>query len=244
LDAQPASTTVTDRPARSPDDSAIELELEAHRHELTGHCRRILGSGFEAEDAVQETMVRAWRRIDGFEGRSTLRSWLYRIATNVCIDMRRGPQRRAQPVDLGPSSMADAALSAARSVPAWGEPAHGGQVVAAGGDPADLVASRETIRLALVATLRHLPPRQRAVLILREVLRWHACEVAELLDSSVASVNSALQRARATLGAVDGSATGANVADAGQQELLSRYLHAFEHDDIGSLVSLVQAHGS
>ena len=241
MDAHPASATTIDRPRRHPDASTIELELEAHRRELTGHCQRMLGSGFEAEDAVQETMVRAWHGIDGFEGRSTIRSWLYRIATNVCLDMRRRPQRRTQPVDLGPSSTGVVAVGAARSEPGRVEPVRDARIVPAGGDPANLAASREAIRHALVTTLRHLPPRQRGVLILREVLRWQASEVAELLGTSVASVNSALQRARATLDAVNRDASGPKVVDGEQQELLARYLDAFERYDIGSLVSLASS---
>src|SRR5438309_6974137 len=164
--------------------ATIELDLETHRRELTGYCYRMLGSGFEAEDAVQETMVRAWKGIDGFEGRSELRSWLYRIATNVCLDMLQGPQRRARPVDLGPSSTADSVLAPGLPEHAWVQPVADARVLPTDGDPAELAASRETIRLAFVAALQHLPPRQRAVLILREVLRWQASEVAELLGTS------------------------------------------------------------
>ncbi|HET6836215.1 MAG TPA: RNA polymerase subunit sigma-70 [Acidimicrobiales bacterium] len=239
MDAAPASARIIDRSGRRPDAGIIELEVEAHRRGLTGHCRRMLGSGFEAEDAVQETMVRAWRRIDGFEGRSTLRTWLYRIATNVCLDMRRRPQRRAQPMDLGPSSTADAALGPARSERPSVQPLPDGHVAHAGGDPAEVALSRETIRLALTAALRHLPPRQRAVLILREVLGWRAREVADLLGTTVASVNSALQRARATLDAIDHDATDSQGVDGEQQQLLARYLDAFERYDISWLVALV-----
>ena len=217
----------------------IELELETHRRELTGYCYRMLGSGFEAEDAVQETMVRAWRGIDGFEGRAALRSWLYRIATNVCLDMLQGPQRRARPMDLGPSSTADSTLAAGLPEHSWVQPVADARVLPTDSDPAELAASRETIRLAFVAALQHLPPRQRAVLILREVLRWQASEVAELLDTSVASVNSALQRARATLETVDLDGAGADSMDPDQQELLARYVAAFEAYDITSLVSLL-----
>ncbi|MEA2716798.1 MAG: polymerase sigma-70 factor, subfamily, partial [Actinomycetota bacterium] len=179
----------------------LEEDLEQYRRELTGYCYRMLGSAFEADDAVQETMVRAWRGIDGFEGRSAMRSWLYRIATNVCLDMLRGRQRRAVAMDLGPSSTADTFTGATRPEHAWLQPIPDARVVPTDGDPAELAEARESIRLAFVTALQHLPPRQRAVLILREVLRWHATEVAELLDTSVASVNSALQRARATLAA-------------------------------------------
>ncbi|MEY2403302.1 MAG: polymerase sigma-70 factor, subfamily [Acidimicrobiaceae bacterium] len=214
-------------------------ELEAHRRELTGYCYRMLGSGFEAEDAVQETMVRAWKNIDGFEGRSSLRSWLYRIATNVCLDMLQGPQRRARPMDLGPSSPASTPLPAGIAEHNWVMPVPDSRVLADDGDPADLAASRESIRLAFVAALQHLPAKQRAVLILREVLRWQATEVAELLDTSVASVNSALQRARATLETVNVDVTSPLQVDDAQRELLERYVDAFERYDITSLVSLL-----
>src|SRR5207253_5627857 len=164
-------------------------ELEEHRRELTAYCYRMLGSPFEAEDAVQDTLLRAWKAIDRFEGRSALRSWLYRIATNVCLDMLGGKERRVRPMDLGPAREPIESNLNTPEIP-WIEPIP---------DPSDLAVSRETTRLALVAALQHLPPRQRAVLILCEVLRWKASEVAELLETSVASVNSALQRARATL---------------------------------------------
>lgn len=217
----------------------IELDLEAHRRELTAYCYRMLGSGFEAEDAVQETMVRAWRGIDGFEGRSALRSWLYRIATNVCLDMARGPQRRARPMDLGPASTADTVLGDGLPEETWIQPVRDDRVLPLDGDPAELAASRDSIRLAFVAALQHLPPRQRAVLILREVLRWQASEVAELLGTTVASVNSALQRARATLDTIDLESTDGAPSDARHQELLRRYVEAFERYDVGSLVSLL-----
>jgi RNA polymerase sigma-70 factor (ECF subfamily) len=219
-------------------DVDLPTELEAYRQELTGYCYRMLGSGFEAEDAVQEAMVRAWRGIDRFEGRSALRSWLYRIATNVCLDMLRGPQRRARPMDLGPSSTAGGNLGPHVPEEAWVQPIADAKVLPADLDPAELAASRESIRLAFVAALQHLPPRQRAVLILREVLRWQAAEVAELLDTSVASVNSALQRARATLAERDVDAASPQV-DAEQRELLARYVDAFERYDIDSLVALL-----
>ncbi|MGB8995568.1 MAG: RNA polymerase subunit sigma-70, partial [Pseudonocardiaceae bacterium] len=174
-------------------------DLEQYRRELTGYCYRMLGSFFEADDAVQDTMVRAWRGLDGFEGRSAVRSWLYRIATNVCLDMLRGRERRARPMDLGPSSTAEASLGPMLPEHTWLQPVPDARVLSGDGIPAELAVSRETIRLAFVTALQHLPPKQRAVLILREVLRWQATEVAELLETSVASVNSALQRARATL---------------------------------------------
>lgn len=215
-------------------------DLEQHRRALTGYCYRMLGSAFEADDAVQETMVRAWRGIDDFEGRSAFRSWLYRIATNVCLDMLRGRQRRALAMDLGPSSTADSFRGLSLPDHVWVEPIPDARVVPDDGDPAEVAASRDSIRLAFVTALQHLPARQRAVLILREVLRWQATEVAELLDTSVASVNSALQRARATLASRDGEATVAPVVDADQQALLARYVDAFERYDITSLVALLR----
>jgi RNA polymerase sigma-70 factor (ECF subfamily) len=224
----------------SPTDAALE-DLDQYRRELTGYCYRMLGSGFEAEDAVQETMVRAWKAFDSFEGRSAVRSWLYRIATNVCLDMLRSRQRRARPMDLGPSGTADASLGAPLPEATWVQPIPDDRVLPEDGDPAELAAARETIRLAFVTALQHLPARQRAVLILREVLRWRASEVAELLDTSVASVNSALQRARATLAARDLTTSDPVVEDADQQALIARYVDAFERYDITELVSLLHA---
>ena len=223
-------------------DASVQIgteELERHRRELTGYCYRMLGSVFDADDAVQETMVRAWRGLDGFEGRSGMRSWLYRIATNVCLDMLRGRQRRARPMDLGPSSTTEAFAGEMLGEAAWVQPMPDGRVLLADGDPAELAASRESVRLAFIAALQHLPARQRAVLILREVLAWQAAEVAELLDTSVASVNSALQRARATLAARDPDASGPAAVAADQKALLARYVDAFERYDITSLVSLL-----
>jgi RNA polymerase sigma-70 factor, ECF subfamily len=221
-------------------DSELELQLEQHRAELTGYCYRMLGSAFEADDAVQETLVRAWRSLDRFEGRSALRSWLYSIATNVCLDMLAGRERRARPMDLGPAQTADSPLGATLPEATWILPIPDGRVLPADGDPADLAVERETIRLAFVAALQHLPPRQRAVLILREVLRWQATEVAELLDTSVASVNSALQRARATLAAADVSTTDPSPPmDEADRALLARYVDAFERYDMESLTSLL-----
>src|SRR3954471_24704068 len=179
----------------------IDQELESHRRGLTGYCYRMLGSGAEAEDAVQETMVRAWRAADRLQERAALKSWLYRIASNVCFDMLDGSKRRAQPMDLGPASAADAPLGSPEDT--WVQPIADGRVLSPEADPAELADSRETLRLAFVAALQHLPARQRAVLVLRDVLRWQASEVAELLETSIASVNSALQRARATLGDLD-----------------------------------------
>jgi RNA polymerase sigma-70 factor, ECF subfamily len=226
-----------------PPPPAVDLEerLETHRIELTGYCYRILGSAFEAEDAVQETFIRAWRGYDRFEGRSALRSWLYKIATNVCFDMKGASQRRARPIDINPAVTADQALGPAIAESAWVEPVPDDRAVPSGGDPADVAVARESIRLAFVAALQHLPPRQRAVLILREVLRWKADEVADLLDTTVASVNSALQRARATLAdkdLVEADPTPA-VLDDEHQALLRRYVAAFEQYDMDALTRLL-----
>ena len=217
-----------------------ELDLETHRRALTGYCYRMLGSGSEAEDAVQETMIRAWRKADGLESAEALKSWLYRIATNVCLDMLRGAQRRAKPVGMGPASTTETAdLSVQLPESAFVQPVPDANVLDVDGDPADVAAARETLRLAFVAALQHLPPRQRAVLILREVLRWRASEVAELLDTSVASVNSALQRARATLDQVEPELDGPAEIDGEDAELLDRYVRAFEDYDMTALVALL-----
>ncbi|HEY7524507.1 MAG TPA: sigma-70 family RNA polymerase sigma factor [Candidatus Limnocylindrales bacterium] len=214
--------------------------LEQYRAELTAYCYRMLGAAFEAEDAVQETFVRAWRAVDRFEGRAALRSWLYKIATNVCLSMLGASQRRARPIDLGPARTADSALGGPLPEATWLEPIPDARVVPAG-DPADTAVARETIRLAFVAALQHLPPRQRAVLILREVLHWQASEVAELLDTTVASVNSALQRARATLAdrRPDSAAPPAELGPE-QEQLLARYVDAFERYDMDALTSLLR----
>jgi RNA polymerase sigma-70 factor (ECF subfamily) len=199
----------------------------------------MLGSTFEAEDAVQETMIRAWRKIDGFEGRSALKSWLYQIATNVCLTMLDGRKRRARPMDFGPMGTTAAELVTQPEV-TWLEPMPDALVMQADSDPVEQAMARETLRLAFVAALQHLPAKQRAVLILREVLRWKADEVAELLETSVASVNSALQRARATLAAnniTEGDP--APEMDASDHELVAKYLAAFESYDIDSLVTLL-----
>jgi RNA polymerase sigma-70 factor (ECF subfamily) len=226
--------------AAAPSTAAPELQLEQYRPELTAYSYRMLASPFEAEDAVQETFLRAWRSFDRFEGRAALRSWLYRIATNVCLDMLKGRERRARPMDLGPArEPVEANLNALPEV-TWIEPAPDGLVVPEG-DPAEVAVARETIRLAFVAALQHLPPRQRAVLILCEVLRWQASEVAELLETSVASVNSALQRARATLEATDISAAEASPSvDKADADLLARYVAAFEAYDIEALTALIR----
>ena len=220
--------------------TAPEHELEGYRPQLTGYCYRMLGSPFEAEDAVQETMLRAWRSFERFEGRSALRSWLYRIATNVCLDMLGGRQRRAMPMDLGPAGAPELVNASVLGEASWIEPMPN-TMLRAEADPAAVAEQRETIKLAFVAALQHLPARQRAVLILCEVLKWKASEVAELLETSVASVNSALQRARATLAAGKVSATDpAPALSEADRELLARYVTAFEAYDIDALTSLIQ----
>jgi RNA polymerase sigma-70 factor (ECF subfamily) len=221
-------------------DHELDQALDTHRRELTGFCYRMLGSGSEAEDAVQETLVRAWRGIGNFEGRASLRSWLYRIAHNVCLDMLRSPQRRARPMEMGPSTrVADVVLGPQSPEELFVQPVPDERVLDLDGDPAAVAAARETIRLAFVAALQHLPARQRSVLILSEVLRWKASEIAELLETTVASVNSALQRARATLADLEIDQLDPTV-DPEQQALLARYVDAFERYDIPALVALLR----
>ena len=207
-----------------------DLPLEQYRAELTSYAYRMLGSAFDAEDAVQETLLRAWRAYHTFEGRATLRSWLYRIARNVCLDMLAGPQRRPLSMELG----------AATEGEAWVEPIFPDtSVVSPGGDPAEAAIARETVRQALMVALQHLPPRQRSVLLLRDVLRWRASEVAELLGTTIASVNSALQRARATLAASPDGLGVTGPMDREREALLARYTHAFDRDDVRSLTALL-----
>ncbi|CAB4931118.1 MAG: sigma-70 family RNA polymerase sigma factor [Actinobacteria bacterium] len=216
----------------------LEARMAEHRRELTGYCYRMLGSSFDAEDAVQDTMVRAWRSLDKLQGPGALRSWLYRIATNVCLDLLDGRKRRALPVDMSDEPYAPVEASLAQTLPdgAWVEPALTGSVL--GGDPADAAVLKDSVRLAFVAALQVLPPRQRAVLVLREVLRWRAEEVAGLLDTTTAAVNSALQRARATLAGHDGKARPGEV-DADQAELLAAYVDAFQRYDMAAFVKLL-----
>ncbi|MDQ3951439.1 MAG: sigma-70 family RNA polymerase sigma factor [Actinomycetota bacterium] len=223
----------------------LERELETYRPELTAYAYRMLGSAFEAEDAVQDALLRAWKSYEGFEGRSALRSWLYRITTNVCLDMLNSRERRALPMDLGPAQSADSPLPAPLPEVTWLEPipearvSGGGSRGGSGGDPAEVAELRESIRLAFVAALQHLPPNQRAVLILREVLRWKAEEVSELLETSVASVNSALQRARAALAKVEATEP-LRPDDDEQKALLARYVEAFERYDMEKLTALLR----
>jgi RNA polymerase sigma-70 factor (ECF subfamily) len=218
----------------------LEGRFEQYRVELRGFCYRMLASPFDADDAVQETFIRAWRGYDSFEGRASLRSWLYKIATNVCLDIRRSVERRARPMDFGPAQEPVASNLNMLPETTWLEPAPDELIVAADRDPADVAVARESVRLAFVAALQHLPPRQRAVLILCEVLQWRAAEVAELLDTTTASVNSALQRARATLESAKPSASvPASELKAADRELLARYVKAFEAYDIEALTALI-----
>jgi RNA polymerase sigma-70 factor (ECF subfamily) len=207
------------------------VDFERHRVELTGYCYRMLGSGFEAEDAVQETFVRAWRTYD--PGRGPLRSWLFHLATNICLDMLRGPQRRARAMDLVPAAVPGADLGVPLPPERWIQPIP--DTMALPADPAELAVARETIRLAFVAALQRLAPRQRAVLILRDVLKWSAAETATLLGTTVTSINSTLQRARAKLPATSPPPPSGAV----DEELLARYVSAFERHDVAALVSLL-----
>jgi RNA polymerase sigma-70 factor, ECF subfamily len=232
-----AGTAITENTTRA---RPTTDDLERYRRELTGHCYRMLASGADAEDAVQETFVRAWRSLDRFEGRSSVRTWLYRIATNVCLDHLSGRQRRARAIDLGPASTVATAQLTTRPAEAWLEPVPDAWVLPTDGDPAELAVARDTIRLAFVATLQHLPPRQRAVLLLREVLQFPAADVADLLDTSVASVNSALQRARATIAEqAPTDSEPLQPTDERQQELLARFVDAFERYDLDALTELL-----
>ena len=229
------------RARHASNDVAAELgeRLEGHRAALTGHCSRMLGSRVEAEDAVQETLIRAWCGHDRFEGRAALRSWLYRIATNVCLDHLAGRRRRAHPIDFGPGGSAEAMLGPPLQTAAWIAPAADARPLEAA-DPADAAVAREEVRLAFAVALRQLPPRQRAVLILREVLRWRAKEVADLLGVTVPSVNSALQRARATLAARQVADTGrpAPLDDAGRA-LIARFVEALTRRDFDTVVAVL-----
>ena len=214
-------------------------QLEQHRRELVGYCYRMLGSVHEAEDAVQDTMLRAWRALPTFEGRAGLRPWLYRIATNVCIDMLKGRARRALPIDVAPASTSEARLGLARPEEMWIQPAPDSLILPPEGDPAEHAVSRESVRLAFIAALQHLAPRPRAVLILRDVLRWRATEVAALLETSTDAVNSALRRARAALSGIDREATPSQPSP-DDRELLAAYIGAFGRSDVDALVALLR----
>ena len=225
--------------AGSPVDRDFLSQADPYRRELLAHCYRMLGSVHDAEDLVQETYLRAWRAYDRFEGRSPVRTWLYRIATSACLTALESRSRRPLPTGLGgPSTELDDGAGMRPEVP-WLEPVPDAAVGAEGTDPAAIVTSRETIRLALVAALQHLPPRQRAVLVLRDVLKWRAAEVAEVLDTTTTAVNSILQRARAQLEQVAPSADEVvEPATQDQRELLDRYVSAFEDRDIAAIVAL------
>ncbi|MEV1167798.1 sigma-70 family RNA polymerase sigma factor [Nonomuraea sp. NPDC049784] len=214
-------------------------QADPMRRELLAHCYRMMGSVHDAEDLVQETYLRAWRAYDGFEGRSSLRTWLYRIATSACLTALDSRSRRPLPTGLGaPSTEPTAPLVTDNEVP-WLEPAPDALTGTGGDDPASIVTSRESIRLALIAALQHLPPRQRAVLVLRDVLKWKAAEVAEALETSTAAVNSILQRARAQLNEVQPSIDDpVEPLSAEQRAQLERYVAAFENYDVDSLVHL------
>ena len=211
--------------------------LETHRVALVGHCYRMLGSVIDADDAVQETMVRAWRSLDRFDGRASLRTWLYRIATNVCLDALSARKRRARPVELGPAGTIDDAL-VERPRTHWLEPIPDARAIPADVDPAEAAMLRQSIRLAFVAALQHLPPKQRAALLLTEVLGWSAAEVASALETSVPAVNSALQRARSTLQSRDVAAAAPLSEE--QARLLDRYVEAFHRYDVDELASLLR----
>ncbi|ONM49577.1 sigma-70 family RNA polymerase sigma factor [Nocardia donostiensis] len=214
--------------------------FEAHRRELCAYTYRMLGSSFEAEDAVQETFTRAWKAYDSFEGRASLRSWLYRIATNVCLDMLDGPQRRARPMDLSAPSRPDSPLPAPQPDYVWVEPIP--NALAFGADPAEYASTKDSLRLAFVAACQHLPATQRAILIMREVLRFSANETAAALTMSPASVNSALQRARATMSKVKPAETDAyDETDDNQRELIDNFVSAFESYDMDALTALLKA---
>ncbi len=209
-------------------------EASPFRPELLAHCYRMLGSVHDAEDLVQETYLRAWRAFDRFEGRSSLRTWLYKIATTVCLTALKNRGRRPMPTGLGGSANPDDDIAVRTEVP-WLEPVPDALIGA--DDPAAIVTDRETIRLALVAALQQLPPRQRAVLILRDVLAWRAAEVAELLDTTPTAVNSVLQRARAQLDELSpDEVTEPDTPE--QRELLNRYVAAFETKNVPAIVKL------
>ena len=214
-------------------------ELEQYRRELTGYCYRMLGSAYEAEDAVQNTMLRAWRALPRFDDQAGLRPWLYRIATNVCIDMLNGRSRRALPMDVARVGTSEGRLIDRQPGSAWIEPAPDSLVLQSAGDPAERVVARESVRLAFIAALQRLAPRQRAVLILRDVLHWRAAEVATLLESSTDSVNSSLRRARAALEPIDRDSTPNEPSD-DHRALLDAYVDAFERQDVNALVALLR----
>jgi RNA polymerase sigma-70 factor (ECF subfamily) len=222
------------------DDAIVADELERHRPGLTAHCYRMLGSAFEAEDALQETFIRAWRGFDRFEGRAALRSWLYRIATNVCLDLLNGRGRRAVPMSLVPPSSGDGDLGPPLTESVWVTPIADRRLIGADADPAESVAARDQVRLAFIAALQHLQPRPRAVLLLRDVLGWHADEVAEALDTTVTAVHSTLRRARRTMAERDTARDAGPALGESEWSLVARYVDAFQRFDIDALVALLR----
>ena len=234
-----AAASAAERPAQ-PTPADFPKIADQYRRELTAHCYRMTGSVYDAEDMVQETYIRAWRAYDDFEGRSSLRTWLYRIATNVCLTNLESKARRPLPTGLGmPGAQARDELVQATEVP-WLEPVPDVMVDVANIDPAQVVGNRDSIRLAFVAALQHLPARQRAVLILRDVLRWSAKETATALETTPAAVNSALQRAHAQL--AEKQLTQGTVEDDLTPELeamLERYVQAFWDKDMNALVTML-----
>jgi RNA polymerase sigma-70 factor (ECF subfamily) len=217
---------------------ANPAHLEEHRKAINGHCYRMLGSVVEADDAVQETMLRAFRSLGTFDGRASLRTWMYRIATNVCLDALADRSRRERPIEAGPAGTVDDAL-VERPRTHWLEPVPDARVLPSDADPSELLILRQSIRLAFVAALQHLPPRQRAALLLTEVLGWSVAEVADCLETTVAAVNSALQRARATLAARDLGASAGALTEK-QSRLLESYVAAFERYDVEALTKLLR----
>jgi RNA polymerase sigma-70 factor (ECF subfamily) len=232
-------TVKPERPQPDPAQARDLAGLDRYRPELLAHCYRMLGSVHDAEDLVQETYLRAWRSQSTFEGRSSMRTWLYRIATNACLTALQSRGRRPLPTGLGQEASDPYATLVQQPEVPWLEPVPDALVSDLPDDPASVVTSRESIRLAFVAALQHLPPRQRAVLVLREVLAWKAAEVAELLGTSTTAVNSMLQRARAQL--EQAQLTRDDVVeptDHEHRDLLDRYVAAFESYDVEAIVSL------
>jgi RNA polymerase sigma-70 factor (ECF subfamily) len=221
---------------------AVEVaQLEQHRAVLTGHCYRMLGSPVDADDAVQETMVRAWRNAERFDGRSSVKTWLYRIATNVCLDAISDRSRRSRPIEDGPLGTPDDVLDT-RPRTHWLEPVPDARVIPPDATPAERAVLRQSIRLAFVAALQHLPAKQRAALLLTEVLGWSVAEVADSLDTSVASINSALQRARTTLAERNlaiATTDGASALSDAQRTLADQFFAAFERYDVAALTRLL-----
>jgi RNA polymerase sigma-70 factor (ECF subfamily) len=213
-------------------------QIEAHRPALTGHCYRMLGSAVDADDAVQETIIRAWKNADQFDERAALRTWLYRIATNVCLAELAGRRRRVRPMEeRAAGATTDALIEQPRTL--WIEPIPDARTIPADADPSERAMLRQSIRLAFVAALQSLAPKQRAALLLVEVLGWSVAEVAETLDASVASINSALQRARATLADRNQHVLPAELTES-QERMLSRYVAAFERYDVEELAALLR----